>query len=43
VAIEFRTEQQGLTGDDLVPIIGSLSEVDEVLRRQRPLSLETIR
>ncbi len=42
-AIEFRMEQQGLTPNDLAPIIGSMSEVAEVLERHRPLSLEMIR
>jgi HTH-type transcriptional regulator / antitoxin HigA len=42
-AIAFRMEQQGLEARDLAPIIGSISEVTEILQRRRPLSLEMIR
>jgi HTH-type transcriptional regulator/antitoxin HigA len=42
-AIEFRMEQQGLTRQDLVPYIGSLSKVSEVLNGKRALSKEMIR
>lgn len=42
-AIEFRMDQQGLAQKDLVPFIGSLSKVSEVLARKRPLSLPMIR
>jgi len=42
-AILFRMEQMGLTRRDLVPYIGSISKVSEVLSRKRPLSLSMIR
>lgn len=42
-AIEFRMDQQGLTRQDLVPYIGSLSKVSEVLNGKRALSKEMIR
>jgi len=42
-AILFRMEQMGLTRKDLVPYIGSISKVSEVLSRKRPLSLSMIR
>ena len=42
-AIKFRMEQEGLTRKDLVPYIGSMSKVSEVLNRKRPLSLRMIR
>jgi HTH-type transcriptional regulator/antitoxin HigA len=42
-AIKFRMEQQGLTKRDLVPYIGSLSKVSEVLSGKAPLSLSMIR
>jgi len=42
-AILFRMEQEGLARKDLVPYIGSLSKVSEVLNRKRPLSLTMIR
>jgi HTH-type transcriptional regulator / antitoxin HigA len=42
-AILFRMDQQGLKKKDLVPYIGSLSKVSEVLSRKRPLSLSMIR
>lgn len=41
-AIRFRMEQQGLTVDDLVPIIGRKNRVYEVLARKRPLTLRMI-
>ena len=41
-AIRFRMEQQGLTVDDLVPIIGRKNRVHEVLARKRPLTLRMI-
>lgn len=41
-AIKFRMEQQGLTVDDLVPIIGRRNRVYEVLARKRPLTLRMI-
>lgn len=42
-AIRFRMEQSGLTPKDLVPMIGRLNRVYEVLSRKRPLTLEMIR
>lgn len=42
-AILFRMDQQRLAQKDLVPYIGSLSKVSEVLGRKRPLSLAMIR
>ncbi|MCP4210217.1 MAG: ImmA/IrrE family metallo-endopeptidase [Halieaceae bacterium] len=42
-AIKFRMEQEELSRKDLVPYIGSLSKVSEVLNRKRPLSLNMIR
>ena len=42
-AILFRMEQGGLTRKDLVPYIGSLSKVSEVLNRKRSLSVTMIR
>lgn len=41
-AIHFRMEQQGLTVDDLVPIIGRRNRVYEVLARKRRLTLRMI-
>ena len=42
-AILFRMEQMKLARKDLVPYIGSVSKVSEVLSRKRPLSLSMIR
>ncbi len=42
-ALRFRMEQEGLKPKDLVPYIGSISKVSEVLNGQRPLSLTMIR
>ena len=42
-AIMFRMDQQQLSKKDLVPYIGSISKVSEVLSRKRPLSLSMIR
>ena len=42
-AILFRMDQQELRPKDLVPLIGSISKVSEVLARKRPLSLAMIR
>lgn len=42
-AIKFRMEQSGLGPKDLVPMIGQLNRVYEVLSRKRPLSLAMIR
>ncbi len=41
-AIKFRMEQQGLTVDDLVPVIGRKNRVYEILNRKRPLTLRMI-
>lgn len=41
-AIKFRMEQQGLTIDDLVPVIGRRNRVYEILNRKRPLTLRMI-
>jgi HTH-type transcriptional regulator / antitoxin HigA len=42
-AIKFRMEQSGMTVKDLVPPIGSLNRVYEVLSYKRSLSLNMIR
>lgn len=42
-AILFKMDQQGLKPRDLVPMIGSISKVSEVLSRKRDLSLAMIR
>lgn len=42
-AILFRMDQMKLARKDLVPYIGSLSKVSEILSRTRPLSLSMIR
>lgn len=42
-SILFRMDQQKLNPKDLVPLIGSISKVSEVLARKRPLSLAMIR
>jgi HTH-type transcriptional regulator/antitoxin HigA len=42
-SILFRMDQMQLSRKDLVPYIGSLSKVSEVLTRKRPLSLSMIR
>lgn len=41
-AIKFRMDQAGLTPKDLVPAIGRLNRVYEVLNRKRPLTLAMI-
>jgi HTH-type transcriptional regulator/antitoxin HigA len=41
-AIRFRMEQSGLAPRDLVPMIGQLNRVYEVLNRKRPLTLKMI-
>lgn len=41
-AIKFRMEQAGLTPKDLVPSIGRLNRVYEILNRKRPLTLHMI-
>lgn len=42
-AIKFRMEQEGLTIDDLVPVIGRKNRVYEILSRKRPLTLRMIK
>ena len=42
-AIRFRMEQSGMAVKDLVPFIGPLNRVYEVLARKRPLTLHMIR
>ncbi len=42
-AIRFRMEQSGLAPKDLVPMIGQINRVYEVLNRKRPLTLQMIR
>ena len=42
-AIKFRMEQKGMTPKDLVPMIGRINRVYEVLSRKRPLTLAMIR
>ncbi|MGH8768851.1 MAG: helix-turn-helix domain-containing protein [Burkholderiales bacterium] len=42
-AIRFRMEQNGLTAKDLMPMIGQINRVYEVLNRKRPLTLRMIR
>ena len=42
-AIKFRMEQMALAPKDLVPMIGQLNRVYEVLNRKRPLTLQMIR
>ena len=41
-AIRFQMEQAGLSARDLVPMIGQLNRVYEVLNRKRPLTLRMI-
>jgi len=41
-AIKFRMDQQGLTPKDLVPMIGKLNRVYEILGHTRPLTLAMI-
>ena len=41
-AIKFRMEQSGLAPKDLVPMIGQLNRVYEVLNRRRPLTLKMV-
>ena len=41
-AIRFRMEQKGMTPKDLVPMIGQINRVYEVLSRRRPLTLAMI-
>lgn len=42
-AIKFRMDQSGMGVKDLVPLIGPLNRVYEVLARKRPLTLHMIR
>ncbi|WP_235931675.1 ImmA/IrrE family metallo-endopeptidase [Sheuella amnicola] len=42
-SILFRMDQMRLSRKDLIPFIGSISKVSEVLSRKRPLSLSMIR
>ena len=42
-AIRFRMDQSGMSVKDLVPFIGPLNRVYEVLARKRPLTLPMIR
>jgi len=42
-AIKFRMDQSGLSVKDLVPYIGPLNRVYEVMSYKRPLSLNMIR
>jgi HTH-type transcriptional regulator / antitoxin HigA len=41
-AIKFHMEQKGMTPKDLVPMIGRINRVYEVLSRRRPLTLAMI-
>ena len=41
-AIRFRMEQAGLSPKDLVPAIGRINRVYEILNRKRPLTLNMI-
>ena len=41
-AVKFRMDQQGLTPRDLVPMIGKLNRVYEILSHTRPLTLAMI-
>ncbi|MBK8804710.1 MAG: transcriptional regulator [Fibrobacteres bacterium] len=42
-AIRFRMEQQGLTANDLAPLLGGANRVSEVLHRKRALTITMIR
>jgi HTH-type transcriptional regulator / antitoxin HigA len=42
-AVKFAMEQKNLTAKDLIPMIGKINRVYEVLNRTRPLSLAMIR
>jgi HTH-type transcriptional regulator/antitoxin HigA len=42
-AIRFRMDQSGLAPKDLVPMIGQINRVYEILNRKRPLTLQMIR
>jgi HTH-type transcriptional regulator/antitoxin HigA len=42
-AIRFYLESRGLDAQVLIPILGDQEQVNQVLNRQQPLSLEMIR
>jgi HTH-type transcriptional regulator/antitoxin HigA len=42
-AIRFRLSQQGMTVDDLVPLLGSKKAVTEIVSGKKSLSLDAIR
>jgi HTH-type transcriptional regulator/antitoxin HigA len=42
-AIKFHMEQKGLSPSDLEPFIGGRDQVDEILSRERPLTLTMVR
>ena len=42
-AIRFSMEQKGLKAKDLVPMIGQINRVYEILNGKRPLTLQMIR
>ena len=42
-AIRFSMEQKSLTAKDLVPMIGQINRVYEILNGKRPLTLQMIR
>jgi len=42
-AIKFRMEQQGLENNDLIPMLGQISRVSEILNKKRKLSITMIR
>lgn len=42
-AIRYTMESRGLTGHDLVPVLGSRRKVEEVLARKRVLNLDMVR
>ena len=42
-AIQFRTDEMGLSRRDLEPLIGSRGRVAEVMNRKRSLSIDMIR
>ncbi len=41
-AIKFQMDQKGITPKDLVPMIGRLNRVYEILNHKRPLTLKMI-
>jgi HTH-type transcriptional regulator / antitoxin HigA len=42
-AILFRMEQEGVSRQDLEPLLGTRARVSEILNRKRPLTLKMIR